>query len=445
MLRVIKDLTEGKESSVLWRFSIPMFVGVIFQQLYNIADSVIAGTFAGEDALAAVGASYPITMLFMAVAIGSQIGCSVVVSQLFGSKQYKDLKTTVSTSMIAGFVLSVVLTGFGLLLSRLFMQLLNTPDNIMRDADLYLKIYTGGFVFLYLYNVATGIFNSLGDSKTPLYFLIASSISNVALDLLFVIKFQWGVQGVAWATFIAQGISCVLSLVFLSKRLGEIGTTEKYKRFDKKLLEKIASIAIPSIIQQSFISVGNLFIQKLVNGYGSSAIAGYSAAIKLNTFAITSFATLGNGVSGFTAQNIGAGKIHRVRKAWSSGVVLSLGVAAFFFMCYFFFGKSFLGFFMNAEVSQNAMTIGNTFLHIVAPFYFVICIKLISDGVLRGSGSMVLFMIATFADLILRVILAFILSNQFGVTGIWMSWPIGWTISMILSFIFYRSGKWKTN
>ncbi|MBS6646520.1 MAG: MATE family efflux transporter, partial [Clostridiaceae bacterium] len=187
---MIKDLTEGNPQKVLWQFTIPLFVSVIFQQLYNIADSVIAGKFAGEDALAAVGASYPITMIFMAVAVGSNIGCSVVISQLFGAKQYKQMKTAVSTTMIASLVLSAVISVTGLLGSRSLMGMINTPENIFADGDLYLRIYIGGFLFLFLYNVATGIFTSLGDSKTPLYFLIGSSVGNIVLDTLFVAVFH---------------------------------------------------------------------------------------------------------------------------------------------------------------------------------------------------------------------------------------------------------------
>ena len=298
----MKDLTEGKPGKVLWQFSIPMFVSVIFQQMYNIADSVIAGKFAGEDALAAVGASYPITMIFMAIAVGSNIGCSVIISNLFGAKKYKEMKTAVTTTLIAAFAISVVLTVLGLAGTGALMQMIHTPDNIFDAGALYLGIYIGGFTFLFLYNVATGIFSALGDSKTPLYFLMASSIGNILLDYLFVAEFQWGVAGVAWATFLAQGAASILALLTMAGRLKTVETEGKAKLFSWKMLRKVSQIAVPSIFQQSFISIGNIFIQGLVNSFGSSVIAGYSAAIKLNTFAITSFTTLGNGISNFTAQ-----------------------------------------------------------------------------------------------------------------------------------------------
>lgn len=438
-----KDLTVGKPSAVLWRFSIPMFISVIFQQLYSIADSVIAGKFAGEDALAAVGASYPITMIFMAIAVGSNIGCSVVIAQLFGAKSYRQMKTAVTTTLLAALGLSVILTVAGLLGSRSLMIMIQTPENIFADGALYLRIYIGGFAFVFLYNVATGVFTALGDSRTPLYFLIGSSVGNVLLDLLFVCVFHWGVAGVGWATFIAQGIACVLALFAVIFKLRQIRTADKPELFSVQMLGKIGRIAVPSILQQSFISVGNIFIQGLVNSFGSSVIAGYSAAIKLNTFTITCFTTLGNSVSSFTAQNIGAGKTDRVKSGFRTGVLLAMGFAAAAFVLLFGFGGQCLNMFMNEESTQLARDTGVIFFKIVTPFYFLICIKLISDGVLRGSGCMGQFMVSTFADLLLRVLLAFVFSSFWGSVGIWLSWPVGWTIGTGLSTAFYKKGSWK--
>lgn len=437
-----KDLTVGKPSKVLWFYTIPMFVSVVFQQLYNIADSVIAGKFAGENALAAVGASYPITMIFMAIAVGSNIGCSVVIAQLFGAKDYRRMKTAVTTTLLGGLILSAVLTAGGIGGTREMLRLLNTPENIFEDGGVYLKIYIAGFAFLYLYNVATGIFTALGDSRTPLYFLIGSSIGNIVLDLIFVRNFHMGVAGVAWATFLAQGVACVLALMTILKKLRKIETVQKPEIFSMEMLGKISRIAIPSILQQSFVSVGNLFIQSLINSFGSSVIAGYSAAIKLNTFTITSLTTLGSSVSNFTAQNLGAGKIKRIREGFRAGITMGMIVAAVFFAAFFFGGKQLLFLFMNAE-SQEALKTGMDFLRIVSPFYVVIMIKLIADGILRGTASMKEFMISTFADLIIRVVLSFLFTIPFGVLGIWYSWPVGWTIGTILAFVFYRKGNWN--
>ncbi|MDY3919190.1 MAG: MATE family efflux transporter [Candidatus Limivivens sp.] len=438
----MKDLTSGNPAKILWLFSIPMLVSAMFQQIYNIADSMIAGKFVGEDALAAIGASYPITMIFMAIAMGINIGCSVVISQLFGGKKYREMKTAVTTTFLACLCICLLLTAGGLLLCGPLLRMIQTPDNVFEDAALYLKIYIGGLSFLFLYNICTGIFTALGDSRTPLYFLIASSLGNILLDLAFVTLVKWGVAGVAWATFTAQGISSVLSIVTLAGKLRQIETEEKPAPFSWEMLRKIGRIAVPSILQQSFISVGNIFVQALINGFGSAAIAGYSAGMKLNTFAITSFTTLGNGVSSFTAQNVGAGKLERVKEGFRAGLVMMILIALPFFAAFFFFDGPMLRLFMNAG-SENAMAVGQDFLRIVSPFYFVVCIKLLADGVLRGAGAMKQFMISTFSDLIIRVMLSYVLSGFLGTTGIWMSWPIGWVIGTSLSAFFYFTGSWK--
>ena len=439
---MVKDLTVGKPEEVLWKFSIPMFVSVIFQQMYNIADSVIAGKFAGEDALAAVGASYPITMIFMAIAVGSNIGCSVVISQLFGAKEYEKMKTAVYTTLTSSAVLSILLTVLGLIGTKGLMHMIQTPDNIFADGSLYLSIYIGGFFFLFLYNICTGIFQSLGDSKTPLYFLIGSSVGNVILDYIFVAIFPWGVAGVAWATFIAQGIACVLAFITLLGRLKGVKTRGEVRFFSGEMLKKVSMIAVPSILQQSFISVGNLFIQSLVNGFGSAVVAGYSAAVKLNTFALTGFTTLGNGLSSFTAQNIGAGRPERVKQGFRAGAGMTLCVAVPFIAAFVFAGPQMVRLFLSAP-SADALAQGTLFLNIVAPFYVLISLKLAADGVLRGAGCMGQFMTATFTDLILRVILAFLLAPRFGAAGIWMSWPLGWAVAAALSLGFYFTGGWR--
>lgn len=442
---MVKDLTEGKVSSVLWRFTIPMFISVVFQQMYNIADSAIAGQFAGEEALAAVGASYPVTMIFMAIAVGSNIGCAVVISHFFGGKQYRKMKTAITTTLISGTILSLILTVLGLFGSAPLMRLMHTPDNIFSQGDLYLKIYVAGLLFLFLYNVCTGIFTSLGDSKTPLYFLIGSSIGNIALDMLFVAIFHWGVAGVAWATFIAQGVACVLALAALYRRVKRIETPGgKILLYSNAMFKRICRIAIPSILQQSFVSVGNLFIQGLVNSFGSGVLAGYSAAVKLNNFTITSFSTMGNGISSFTAQNLGAGKPERVRKGFAAGCIMVLCIAVPFILLYFGFGQAAMRLFLT-DTSGEAMATGVLYLRILSPFYLVIPVKLLADGVLRGGSAMGSFMTTTFSDLILRVVLAFVFSDIWGSTGIWLAWPVGWGISTLMSLVFYARGNWEKN
>lgn len=431
------DLTKGDEGRVLIRFTIPMFISVVFQQLYNMADSLIAGKFAGENALAAVGASYPVTMILMAFALGTGIGTMVIISNLYGARSYEKLKTAVSTIFISTIVLSIVLTLLSLGLSSFIMERLNTPENIFKDSLIYLNIYIYGFIFLFLYNIATGIFTSIGDSRTPLYFLIGSSLGNILLDYIFVAKFNMGVAGVAWATLIAQSIACILSLLALRSRLRDI-PSKTYEKFSLPMLKDISMIAGPSILQQSFISIGNIFIQGRINAFGSSTIAGFAAANKLNMFIITSFTTIGNGISSFTAQNLGANKEKRVENGFKAGLKMALTIGLIFFGLFFFFGDDLVSLFIK-EKTMETIEVGHKFLKIVSPFYLVIAIKLTADGVLRGSKSMKRFMISTFVDLIARVVLAFVLSDMIGSTGIWISWPAGWIMGALLSLSFYFS------
>lgn len=437
-----KDLTVGNPQKVLWTFCLPMFGSIIFQQLYNIADSLVAGKFINENALAAVGNSYNITLIFIAFAFGCNIGCSVIISQLFGGKSYREMKTAVYTTLIASGVLCGILMLFGFLFCDNLLEWIKTQPEIMADSELYLKIYILGLPFLFFYNIATGIFSALGDSKTPFIFLAFSSTSNILVDILFVKGFDMGVSGVAWATFICQGISCILSVILVLKRLNEIKLTERADLFSAALFKKIAVIAIPSILQQSFISVGNIIIQGTINSFGISVTAGYSAAVKLNNLVITSFTTLGNGVSNFTAQNIGAGVPLRIKDGFRAGLKLVWILSVPFIFLYMVFGKYLLLLFMNSD-SVKALHTGMQFLWILSPFYFVISAKLVADGILRGAGSMKKFMASTFSDLVLRVVLALVLSKCFGSIGIWCAWPIGWSIATVMSILFYRTGYWN--
>lgn len=435
-----KDLTVGKPESVLWKFCLPLFASIIFQQLYNIADSLVAGKFIGENALAAVGNSYEITLIFIAFAFGCNIGCSVIVSQFFGAKDYKNMKTSVYTAMISTAVLCAVLMLFGVLFCGNLLKLIKTPSAILNDSKLYLDIYIYGLPFMFFYNMATGIFSALGDSKTPFIFLAVSSVTNIFGDIIFVKAFNMGIAGVAWATFICQGISAVLAVIVVFLRLSKIKVLQRCPVFSFIILVKLLKIAIPSILQQSFISIGNIIIQSVINEFGAGTIAGYSAAVKLNNLVITSFTTLANGISNFTAQNLGAGKSERIRDGFKAGLKMVWIISIPLVLLYFFAGKQLLYLFLD-NPTNTAIHTGIMFLCILSPFYFVVSAKLVADGILRGAGLMSRFMITTFTDLILRVVLAIILSKQFGSTGIWCAWPIGWSIATTLSVIFYKKAK----
>ncbi|MDE6767557.1 MAG: MATE family efflux transporter, partial [Eubacterium sp.] len=393
MTKTAKDLTSGKPSTVLWNFSLPLLGSIIFQQLYNIADSFVAGKFIGDNALAAVGNGYEVTLIYLAFAFGCNIGCSVVLSQLFGAKRYKDLKTAVNTNFIASGVLCILLMAVGFIFMKPLLHAINTPADIMDDTMLYLNIYTGGLLFLFYYNISTGIFSALGDSKTPFVFLALSSTANIGADILFVTTFDMGIAGVAWATFICQGVSCILSVIVVFAKLRKI-KCEKPDLFSVPLFKKIARIAIPSILQQGFVSVGNIIIQSIVNSFGTSVIAGYAAAVKVNNFAITCFNTLGNAMSNYCAQNMGAGKKDRIKQGFKSGIIMCSSFALIFSAVFLLLRKQLIGLFMNSGTT-DALTVGVTFLLIVSPFFIVIAAKLTADGLLRGAGAMKYFMITT--------------------------------------------------
>lgn len=436
-----KDLTQGKPAKVLWLFCLPILISAIFQQFYNMADSIIAGKVLGEDALAAVGASYPITMIFTAVAFGFNLGCSAVTSKFFGEKNYRDLKSGVSTVMIASVVLGALLTAVGVGAGRALMQLLDTPADIMDDAMSYLYIYTGGFLFVLVYNVCTGVYSALGDSRTPLVFLVASSVANVGMDLLFTMVIPMGVAGLAWATFICQGAAGVICMITMFRRVRRLPGENKVPVFSWRLLGQMFYVAVPSVVQQSVVSVGNLLIQYLVNGYGASVVAGYSAAIKLNTFIVTSLSTVAGGLTNFTAQNLGAGELGRAKRGTLAGLAMAAVMVLPFSLSYALAPETMLSLFLE-DGSSAALSTGVSFLTIVAPFYITVGSKVMFDSVLRGAQSMTSFMFATLTDLVIRVALCFALDPVLGVEGIWWSWPIGWGVSTAVSAGIYFAGRW---
>jgi len=449
------DLTTGQPRTVLWQFCLPLFASVIFQQFYNIADSFVAGKFIGENALAAVGNSYEITLIFIAFATGCNMACSVLASQLFGAKNYTGMKTAIYTTMSSVAVLCMALMLFGFLTADGFLQFMQTPEKIYADSKLYMDIYLWGVPFLFFYNMATGIFSAMGDSKTPFVFLAISSAINIVVNLLFVVGFDMGVAGVAWATFLCQGMSCVLAMATVLRRLQQLPIEKelechrqssdvalvyqekKLRLFDWNYFKRFVSLAVPSILQQSSISIGTIIIQSSINACGVGVTAGYAAGIKLHNMVVAAFTTLGNGISNFTAQNIGANKLERVKQGRMAGVQMVWMLCVPIVLLYTLGAKPLISLFIDNPTAL-ALQSGMWFLYICAPPYFLLSVKLVTDGVLRGAGMMKEFAIATTLDLILRVVLVKILAEPLGYIGIWMSWPIGWVLGTSLTLFFYR-------
>lgn len=436
------NMISGNPAKELIIFAIPMILGNLFQQFYNIADSVIVGKFLGPDALAAVGASNSITTLFVMVAIGTGIGCSVIISQLFGAGRMKDVKSSISTALIAIFVFSIILSTIGFMLSGNILKWMHTPSDVYEEADKYLKIYFLGFAFLFMYNAFNAVFNALGDSAKPLVFLIFSSALNIGLDILFVWKFGWGVAGAAWATLIAQAVSAIISFIVLIHKIRGM-QCERYDRFSPGLLKKMVSMAIPTVIQQSIVSIGLLLIQSVVNRFGSDFLAGYTAAIKIDNLVIVPMVNVGNAVSTFTAQNIGAGQFDRVKKGYRTGLIMAAAIGVALGVWLHFGSESVIGLFMDADDGAAAIRVGKEYLSIISLQYFMMGMMNVTAAILRGAGDKKWFLAQSLINLAFRVALVYILADiTKGYVIMWAS-GIGWTIGFMISYFRYRQGGWR--
>ena len=424
-------------------FAIPMIIGNLFQQAYTMADSAIVGRLVGEKALAAVGAAYSLTNIFICVAIGGGMGASVIVSQYFGHGNYGKLKKTVYTALVSFLVISVMLGVIGLAFSKNIMIAMNTPVEVLDMSVTYLQIYFLGLPFLFMYNVLSSMFNALGKSRIPLYFLIFSSVFNIVLDWVFVADFALDVAGVAWATLIAQGVSVLGSFTVLRKELKKLeGASDGI--FEAEELLPMAKIALPSILQQSTVSIGMMLVQSVVNSFGAESLAGFSAGMRIESICVVPMAAVGNAISSYTAQNIGAGQLKRVSKGYvqANKMVIFFGVV----ICVILelFPTQFITLFLGADGSQVAIATGYGYLVFMGFFFFMIGFKMAADGVLRGAGDMKLFTIANLVNLSIRVIMAMTLAPRFGIAWVWYAVPIGWTANFVISYLEYRTGKWKT-
>lgn len=435
-------LITGKPLKSLLVFSFPMMLGNLFQQFYTMADSAIVGRFVNEKALAAVGASYALTNIFICVAIGGGIGSSVIVSRYFGSKDFKKMNTALSTAMLSFLFISIFLGGIGLLFCKNIMILLNTPEDTLDMAVVYLNIYFLGLPFLFMYNVISSMFNALGKSKIPLYFLIFSSILNVFLDLFMVSTLNMGVAGAAWATLISQGIAAIALFAVLKKTLIQF-TIEKGSVFSKAEFLNMFKIALPSVLQQSIVSIGMMLVQSVINRFGSGALAGFSAAMRIESICVVPMAAIGNAVSSFAAQNIGADKTERVVQGYHTANAMAAVCGLLLCLILEFFNKAIIGIFLGPGGSDVAFSTGRNYLAFMGWFYILIGFKMAVDGLLRGAGDMKMFTVANLVNLFIRVSVSVIFAPHFGINMIWVSVPLGWIMNWLISFCQYRTGYWK--
>ena len=423
-------------------FFLPIMLGNLFQQLYNLVDAAIVGQFVNEKAVAAVGACLAFTNVFIFIANGGGIGASVIVGRFFGAKDYVKMKVVVNTTFISFFILSVILAVLGLLCGRPIMMLLKTPDDILDMTVTYLNIYFFGLPFLFLYNVLASLFNALGKSKYPLLFLLFSSVLNVVLDILFVTQFHLGVAGVAWATLIAQGFSSLISFAVFMRLIARfhIGRTSF---FSKDELLHITRVALPSIFQQCTISIGLMLIQAVVNQFGSQALAGFSVGSRIEALGTTAMVASGTALSTFVAQNIGAEKPERVQKGYVAGNIIVLCVCTVYFLVIRIFKAQIISFFIGPGGSSVAYETAEGFLDYMSVVLCLMGFKQNSDGILRGCRDMTLFTVANVVNIVVRVLFSSLLAPVYGISMVWVSNPVGWVLSLIICYTEYKTGKWK--
>ncbi len=478
------DMLKDAPGKSLFFFALPMILGNLFQQFYNMADSVIVGRYVGEDALAAVGASYSLTTVFIMIAIGGGIGASVITSQYLGAREYGKMKISVYTALISFAAVSIVLGAFGFVMCQRILLALRTPANILEDAVLYLRIYFVGLPFLFMYNVLSAVFNALGNSKTPLYLLLFSSVLNIFLDLFMVLALHLGVAGVAIATVTAQGLSAVISFLLLIGALRkfrggaqvcgsgltaeawkrqeaelerEIGCRElvsaeankakrkadREKMYSLEMLGSMVKIAIPSMVQQSIVSIGMLLVQSVVNGFGSSVLAGYTSGMRVESICIVPMIATGNAMSTFTAQNLGAGNPDRVKKGYFTAYGIVIGFAVLILAVLSLFHVSIISAFIEDGSSIEAFAAGDQYLRFIRFFFVFIGMKAITDGVLKGAGDVAVFTLANLVNLGIRVFVSFRFAGIWGVEAVWYAVPMGWSVNYLISFLWFLTGRWS--
>jgi putative MATE family efflux protein len=437
----MKDLTKGNETTQIIFFALPMLVGNVFQQFYNMVDSWVVGQFVGTTALAAVGASFPILFLMVALVMGFGMGANVLIAQYYGAKDMQKVRAVIDTTYIVLFWMGMGLTAIGLFFAQPILVLLRVPADVMPQALTYLRIIFSGLLFTFGYNGVGAILRGLGDSMTPLYMLIAATLLNVVLDLVSVLVLHMGVAGVAWATIIAQGVSFIGSLIYLNKTHEFLKTDFRHLQFDRELFLLSLKIGLPSGIQQALVAMGMMFMTAVVNGFGSIVMAGFSAASRIDSFVGMPSMNISMALSTFVGQNLGASKPERVKKGYRSALAIAMIITLVLVVVLLVFGKALVSIFTG---DQEVIAVGARYLRVIAPFYVAFTMMFITNGVIRGAGETIIPMLSTlFAMWLVRVPSAVLFSSLWGEIGIWWAMPTGWLFGMLIAYSYYRTGRWK--
>lgn len=443
MLKFNQDMTSGNVTSHLLKFSLPLLMGNLFQQLYSLADTIIVGKAMGKPALAAVGATGSITFLVYSLCMGLATGAGILVSQYFGSGKKDNLKKTITNSAYICLVFGIVLSIIGYAVSKPVLVLLNTEPSVLEDAVTYLRISCIGMLAVCAYNWISSVLRSLGDAVTPFIFLVIASIINVGLDLLFVLVFHWGVAGAAWATIIAQGVSALLSILLAMFKNEHFKFEPKHLKADGDLIKKCISVGMPIAIQSSLIAVSMVVLQRVANGFGETVMATYTVTMRVEQLVQLPYQSLNAAVSTFTGQNIGAGQVSRVKECFKKSTLIALVFSLLMLVVFMIFPQNIMEIFAKKS-DTDVISIGATALRISCVFYFFLGMIYVSRGLLNGAGDTIYSMINGIAELIGRVGFSLILVHipSVGMWAVWGTTCLTWVLTSIASVVRYYQGKW---
>ncbi len=446
-----KDLTKGNEAKVIIKFALPMMVGNIFQQLYNIVDAAVVGKFVGKEALSATGVSFPILFLLSSLVIGFSIGGTILIAQFYGAKKFDKVKKTTDTLQVVMFFASIAITFIGISVSRLIFQLLNFPSQHIDLAVSYFNIVMIGNISIFGYNALSAILRGLGDSQTPVYFLVVSTIANIIGDILLVVVFDFGIKGAAIATVIAYTIAYLIAIIYLNKKHKIVKLNINFN-FYKDIFKRILKIGLPSSGHMFVVSFGMILSFSIINLFGTDVIAGYTAAVRINSFAIMPAMFFSNALTSFVGQNFGANKMERIKKGLKATIIVISSISAVFTIISVLIPETLMKMF--TEVSEtNVIAIGSEYFTIVAPFYVVFGIMFSFNALYRGVGNTIIPMYITLISLwFIRFPAMMLLAmditcvpfnlKPIDSTGLWWGEPLAWTVGLILAAGYYFSKRW---
>ena len=435
------DLTEGKVWKVIVRFAVPLLVGNLLQQFYNITDSIIVGQFLGKEALAAVSASFFIYYFIISLVIGVGSGTTVVISQLFGAKQYQKVQLAFSSFFIFMLVGGIILSIAGIIFAEPVFRLTNTPEEVIPQAVAYFRIYIGGTFLLVTFNSIISILRGVGESVRPMLFILITTVLNIAFDLLFILVFKWGIEGAARATVVSQGIGMCIALAYVNNTHPLLSIKKQDMLFDWKLFKESLKIGLPTSVQQCAIALGLIALLGIVNSFGTNTLTAYGAAGKIDTIITQAILTLSGALAAFCGQNIGAGRLDRVKKGVQFTMYTNIALGLLTFAAVYLFGNEMMRIFTK---DIDVVAIGKEYLLIIGGFFIVHGALNVYNGALRGAGDTLFPMITSLVCLwLIRIPLAYYLSSWLGRNGIWWAIGISITIGLIVTFVYYKMGFWK--